>query len=502
MNNRSRIQFTLEYVTDFFALLIASVSSFLISCHLGKLPPVPRDDEFAYLIIAWISFTIIYLGFASSLNLSKRNRTTEVLSVLRNTLLTFMTIAVLLVLTKNTLLSSRYFFIISTALFFFLSSAGRYVLKRILIYKFSDSKMAVLTGVITVSDRAEDFLHELSFSWDRKIKGIALIDAVEENGIFSYYHPEKEISENGKITIKHAEKLETVREIAGVPVVANKDSFMNWVRTASLDEIFINIPAETFSVFEEYIEELESMGLTVHINIPVIENIVDASDFDNLKCEMLAGIPVASFTAKEMSLTAAFFKRIIDIIISFFGTLLSLPIILITAIPLLIESKGPLIFKQPRVGKNGRIFYIYKLRSMYIDAEERKKELMEKNEMNGLMFKMSEDPRITKVGKFIRKTSIDELPQFWNVLKGDMSLIGTRPPTLDEFERYQSHHKRRLSIKPGITGMWQVSGRSDIQDFEEIVRLDCEYIDNWSPALDIKILFKTIQVVFKGSGAK
>lgn len=139
---------------------------------------------------------------------------------------------------------------------------------------------------------------------------------------------------------------------------------------------------------------------------------------------------------------------------------------------------------------------------MYVDAEERKKELMDKNEMDGLMFKMTEDPRITKVGKFIRKTSIDELPQFFNVLKGDMSLIGTRPPTIDEFEKYQSHHKRRLSIKPGITGMWQVSGRSDIQDFEEIVRLDCEYIDNWSPALDIKILFKTVKVVLMGSGAK
>ena len=122
--------------------------------------------------------------------------------------------------------------------------------------------------------------------------------------------------------------------------------------------------------------------------------------------------------------------------------------------------------------------------------------------MNGLMFKMDEDPRITKVGKFIRKTSIDELPQFWNILKGDMSLIGTRPPTLDEFEKYESHHKRRLSMKPGITGMWQVSGRSNIHDFEEIVKLDCEYIDNWSPWLDIKIFFKTIKVVLKGIGAE
>ena len=139
---------------------------------------------------------------------------------------------------------------------------------------------------------------------------------------------------------------------------------------------------------------------------------------------------------------------------------------------------------------------------MYVDAVERKKELMEKNRMNGFMFKMDDDPRITKVGKFIRKTSIDELPQFWNVLKGDMSLVGTRPPTLDEFSQYESHHKRRLSMRPGITGMWQVSGRSAITNFEDVVKLDCEYIDNWSMWLDFKILFKTVAVVLKGSGAE
>lgn len=161
-----------------------------------------------------------------------------------------------------------------------------------------------------------------------------------------------------------------------------------------------------------------------------------------------------------------------------------------------------MFFKQKRVGLNGRIFEIYKLRSMYVDAEERKKELMAQNEMNGLMFKMTDDPRITRVGKFIRKTSIDELPQFWNVLCGDMSLVGTRPPTVDEYDRYESHHKRRLSMKPGITGMWQVSGRSGVQNFEDVVRLDTQYIDHWSLRLDVEILLKTIAVVFARKGAK
>ena len=149
----------------------------------------------------------------------------------------------------------------------------------------------------------------------------------------------------------------------------------------------------------------------------------------------------------------------------------------LVAIPLKLESPGPLFFKQCRVGLNGRYFTMYKLRSMYADAEERKKELMAKNEMNGLMFKMEDDPRITKVGKFIRKTSIDELPQFINVLCGQMSLVGTRPPTVDEYRQYESHHKRRLSMKPGITGMWQACGRSDIENFEDVVRMDVQYID-------------------------
>jgi lipopolysaccharide/colanic/teichoic acid biosynthesis glycosyltransferase len=135
---------------------------------------------------------------------------------------------------------------------------------------------------------------------------------------------------------------------------------------------------------------------------------------------------------------------------------------------------------------------------MYADAEERKKELMDKNEMNGLMFKMDNDPRVTPIGRILRKTSLDEFPQFYNILKGDMSLVGTRPPTLDEFKDYTYYHKKRLSFRPGLTGMWQVSGRNDITDFEEIVKLDIEYIDDWSLLLDLKILFKTLVMAFKG----
>lgn len=502
MNKQKRVQKMLEFSVDLFALIAANVISVIICEVINKIPTTNKDVFISYVFTLLLAFIIIFMGFSSPINLMKRGRLMEIFSVLRNCLLTYMTLAVALVLTKSQLLASRYLFIISLIIYIALSAIGRYILKRVLIYRIANSKMANLVGIVTVGERAEEFINQLNFNWISKIEGIALLDSVEEDGVYKYHHPNKEISENGNVTITYAEELETVREISGVPVVANHDNFMDWIRSSSLDEIYLNIPYENGPHLETYVEELESMGITVHINIPVLEHLVDSSKFDNIECSMLAGYPMATLSAVIQNDTAAFFKRMIDVIGGLVGSLISLPVILLTAIPLLLESRGPLIFKQPRVGKNGRIFNIYKLRSMYTDAEERKKELMSENKMDGLMFKMDNDPRITKVGKFIRKTSIDELPQFWNVLKGDMSLVGTRPPTLDEFEQYQSHHKRRLSMRPGITGMWQVSGRSNIQDFEEVVKLDCEYIDNWSVWLDIKILFKTIGVVFKGSGAE
>ena len=195
-------------------------------------------------------------------------------------------------------------------------------------------------------------------------------------------------------------------------------------------------------------------------------------------------------------------KRLMDICGAIVGCLICILFGIIVAPLIFLEDPGPIIFKQKRVGRNGKYFYIYKFRSMYQNAEERLKDLQSQNEMQGFMFKMKNDPRITKIGKILRKTSIDELPQFFNVLEGSMSLIGTRPPTVDEYNQYSAHHKRRISIKPGITGLWQVSGRSEITDFEEIVRLDCFYIDHWSIASDIKILLKTFGAVFTGKGSE
>ena len=195
-------------------------------------------------------------------------------------------------------------------------------------------------------------------------------------------------------------------------------------------------------------------------------------------------------------------KRVLDVAGAAALLVILSPVMLVLAVAIKLDSPGPVFFAQKRVGKNGRYFKLYKFRSMYIDAEARKKELMAQNEMDGPMFKVEHDPRITKVGAFLRKTSLDELPQFYNILIGNMSLVGTRPPTIDEFKQYDLYYRRRLSIKPGLTGLWQVSGRSDITEFKEVVKLDLEYIDKWSLSSDIRMLLMTVWVVIMKKGAR
>lgn len=250
---------------------------------------------------------------------------------------------------------------------------------------------------------------------------------------------------------------------------------------------------------QPYIDICMQMGVTVRI----IMNSYRAEGAQSY-VSSVGTYPVVTYHRVSLNASSRALKRVIDIIGSLVGIILSSPIMLITALAILIESKGKgnIIFKQERVGLNGRHFFMYKFRSMCVNAEQMKAQLMKDNQMNSnLMFKMENDPRITKVGRIIRKTSIDELPQFFNVLKGDMSLVGTRPPTLDEVNHYERNHWRRMSIKPGITGMWQVSGRSAITDFDEIVELDTEYIDKWDVLLDFQIIFKTALQVVVHKGA-
>ena len=286
--------------------------------------------------------------------------------------------------------------------------------------------------------------------------------------------------------------------VKGTRIVARAEALVEFCQGASLDEVYISLKDAYTSEILKIMNTLSEMGIIIHYQMPIPE-------LTGAKQKVLSQTGTSyhvTYASRMVPMGQLILKRLMDICGALAGCVV-LAIVTVIFGPLIkLESPGPVFFAQKRVGKNGRIFKMYKFRSMYADAEERKKELMAQNEMSGFMFKMENDPRITKIGGFMRKTSLDEFPQFINILKGDMSLVGTRPPTLDEFSQYSPYHKKRLSFRPGLTGMWQVSGRSDITDFEEIVRLDVEYIEDWSVGLDIKILLKTVFTVFKGSGAR
>jgi len=284
-------------------------------------------------------------------------------------------------------------------------------------------------------------------------------------------------------------------EIDGVKCLGDIKDLNGIILTTAVDEVIFVLPKAYIPEIESYIIDCEKMGITVRM-------LLDLYDLKLAKTQIsyLGNLPMLTFRTVNLDENQKFLKRIIDIIGAIVGLFLTGIIFIIFGLAIKLESPGPIIYSQIRVGQNGRKFRCYKFRTMYEDADERKKELEHLNIMKGAIFKVENDPRITKVGRFMRKLSLDEFPQFYNVLKGEMSLVGTRPPTLDEVDQYEQHHRRRLSIKPGITGLWQVSGRNSIEDFDEIVALDVKYIDNWSLWLDIKILFKTVFAIFQSTG--
>lgn len=261
-----------------------------------------------------------------------------------------------------------------------------------------------------------------------------------------------------------------------------------------VDSVFVNVSLDEKDM-DRLLQVLINSGVVVHINLSELSH-----SSPNSTVEQIGDFTVMTAGMRIATTRQCFLKRSMDILGGIAGCVITLFVALFLTPVIYLQSPGPIFFSQERVGKNGRIFKIYKFRSMYVDAEERKKELLAKNQMDGLMFKIKDDPRITPVGHFLRRYSIDELPQFFNVLRGEMSLVGTRPPTLDEFEKYQLHHRGRLGFRPGITGLWQVSGRNHITDFERVVELDTEYIMNWSISEDIRILWKTVKQMVKGDG--
>lgn len=297
--------------------------------------------------------------------------------------------------------------------------------------------------------------------------------------------------------------------IEGISVVANGKSMNEYICRGWVDEVFIDVQPKS-AALDILVNQLLEMGVVIHIKL--VENFM----LNNRKqfVEKLGKYTVLTTSLTTAAGSALFVKRLMDILGGLIGCVCTGLLFLILAPAIYIQSPGPIFFAQTRIGRNGKKFTLYKFRSMYPDADGRKDDLLKDNHMDDeRMFKLEYDPRIIGckkladgrvkkgLGNWMRDWSIDEFPQFWNVLKGDMSLVGTRPPTEDEWIKYDLHHRARLVIKPGITGMWQVSGRSNITEFEKVVELDRYYITNWDLALDFKILCKTIPAVFRREGS-
>jgi exopolysaccharide biosynthesis polyprenyl glycosylphosphotransferase len=284
-------------------------------------------------------------------------------------------------------------------------------------------------------------------------------------------------------------------EFCGRPVLGQIVDFAMVLERHVIDEVTAVLPQDGMINMERLAMACAERGVTFRILMDM-----PAAKMGKYNVEALGrGIYLLSLEMIPQEILPLVIKRLVDIIGASVGIALCSLLYIWYRRKLYHESPGPVLFRQIRIGKNGRLFTLYKFRTMYLDAEERLKELLAHNQMKGFIFKIKDDPRVTPTGHVLRRYHFDELPQCWNVLRGDMSLVGTRPPTPDELAQYLPYHRRRLSMKPGITGFWQLLGNETVDDFETIVKLDCEYIDNWSLWLDYKILAKTVLKVVRGN---
>lgn len=468
--NKKTFESILVLIVDLCSLIVSMGLAFWLRYGIfyGRFE---HGDQIWLLVFAVALYGLMFVLMDFSHHFFRRGMFDEFVSVVKSEVIfSAVLILALFVMHRSADLSRLVFgyqIVINTVVMY----AARVIFKQYMVKVYRNSRHSNRLLVVTSSDQAENVLENLKEynEWNRTIAGLVLTDTAQ------------------------------VGEINEIPVVAHSEDFLNYVIRNDVDEVFIiDDKMMRTPLMDEWVRELEQMGIIVDVNIDAF----DLSISGKKTLNRVGKYAVVSFARNLFSTRQMIAKRALDIAGSLVGMLILGIATIFVAPAIKLDSPGPVFFGQTRVGKNGRKFTFYKFRSMYKDAEARKKELMASNEVKGLMFKMEDDPRITKVGKFIRKTSIDELPQFWNVLRGDMSLVGTRPPTVDEFEHYEAKHKCRLSMTPGLTGLWQISGRSDIKDFDEVVRLDMQYIDNWSILKDIKILILTVKVVLTGRGSR
>lgn len=498
---------------DFMMLDVAVVEIvFQVICHFRmrmmgwRYTPVYRSTQIVLLMLAFFVVALLPLHK----NILKRGPLHELGESLRYISILAVGIMLYHFLTKSGTSFSRSIFLIFWIAGTFVVWLVRLIYKTIIRKLFLERAVLPNMVLITTAERAEENYHNLRKDGRNRyqVGGIMILEPdqsfTSRDKAGSYEHAadmDATVTETDK---KHAagEGQYVYDEASGmyygVPVekiIGGPDELDLYCTNHAVDEVFIDLNQQAME--NRIAKDLITQGITVHIALTK-----QFRGLPNPEIETVGGRSVMTSAVQSVSAGKLMIKRLIDIVGAIVGLILTGIAFLIFAPIIYHQSRGPIFYAQTRVGLNGRRFTIYKFRSMYPDADQRKAELMDQNQMEGLMFKMDDDPRIIPIGRFMRKYSIDEMPQFWNVLKGDMSLVGTRPPTEDEWKQYSPHHRARLSVKPGLTGMWQVSGRSNIVDFEKVVRLDMKYIREWSLKLDFKLLLKTISVVLRGQGSK
>lgn len=466
-------------ILDLICLQAAFVIAYIL--RMGWVNPYTRElyrNMAVYLIFADLAVTFFDETFSGVL---KRGYYMELVSVVKHAFLVAMLAVFYLFATQTGVDYSRLVLGVMGILYIVISYGVRLGWKYLLTHKIlaeNKKSLLIMTSKTDAREVIKEVLSETSVNY--VVSGVILLDSDEAGA-----------------------------EISGIPVVANKENAADYICHNWVDEVLVHVATEV-SYSQQLIDDIEKTGVIIHISLAKMSDSVGSKQL----VETLGNYTVLTLSINYMTPKEALFKRSLDIVGGFVGCILTIIIFIFIAPVIYIASPGPIFFSQTRVGKNGKKFKIYKFRSMYMDAEERKKELLKENRIeDGFMFKMDFDPRIignrilsdgtkkTGIGDFIRRTSLDEFPQFYNVLKGEMSLVGTRPPTLDECEKYELHHRARLATKPGITGLWQVSGRSKITDFEEVVKLDTKYINEWTMGLDLRILCKTVLAVLKKDGS-
>lgn len=437
-----------------------------------------------YLNLAGIYLLVDFLVLVanrSMKNVLKRGFYKEIAQTVKHVFLVTVIVALYMFSVQSGAQYSRIMFFLLAVYYTILTYIVRICWKKFL-FKSRKEQIGGTMYFITTADRAERIIRRFRKNsiLNKLIMGVCIIDR-------------NCIGEN----------------FADATVTATKDTVLKDLQTRWVDEVYISLPA-SYPQPHGLITAIADMGIVTHLEMEEL----DIDQWQHQTIQKMAGTTVRTISMTLATPLQSFLKRTLDIIGGIIGCVVTGLLTLVIGPIIYIKSPGPIFFTQTRVGKNGKKFKIYKFRSMYMDAEERKAELMAQNRIQGgLMFKLEYDPRIIGcqklpdgtikkgIGNFIRDYSLDEFPQFFNVLKGELSLCGTRPPTVDEWEKYELHHRARLAIKPGITGLWQISGRSNITDFEQVVELDKKYIREWSMGLDFRILLKTVAVVLKRDGS-